>query len=91
MADAAVDEGEWFEAAKSVDHIHVAKVLEDQLDDIDFVNFFHVALLEAIHAFLRKPIRTIKSSRAVSDFLGITFSVFSYFPKSIQLYLNYLY
>ena len=83
LSDAAVDERERLQAAKSVNHVHVPEVLQDQLDGFYFVDFFHVALLEPVHSFLGHPNLTIKSMRAASGFFGAIFSLFSSFPLSI--------
>ena len=73
MRDSAVDEGQWSETPKPIDHMHVAKIFQHQLNWFYFVNFLHMAFLEPIHAFLSDEGSTIRSRRVESDFLGITF------------------
>ena len=90
MSDSTVNESKRFEASKATDDVHVAEILEDKFNGVDFVDFLHVAFFESVHAFLREEKGTIRSRREESDFFGMTFSVFSYFPKSICIYLNYL-
>lgn len=51
MSDSTVNESKRFEASKATDDVHVAEILEDKFNGVDFVDFLHVAFFESVHAF----------------------------------------
>ncbi len=81
--DAAVNEGEGAESLEAVDDLHVAEVLEYQLDTLDLVHLLPHVVLEPVHPFLSHPRLTTMSSSAESDFLAPCFASFSYLPYII--------
>lgn len=83
-SDTAVDKSETLEPPKLVDDVHGSEIFEDELNCLYLLDFLHVALFEPVHPFLYKGRCTIISSRTVSDFLAMTFSVFSFSVSSIQ-------
>lgn len=83
-SDTAIDKSETLQPPELVDDVHGSEIFEYKLDCLYLLDFLHVALLEPIHSFLYKGWRTMMSSRTVSDFLAMTFSVFYFSVSSIQ-------
>ena len=71
--DAAVNKSKHFEPFESVEDVHGPEILQDELDDFNFILFFPDVVLEAVHSFLSEGGVTMMSMRELSVFLTFYF------------------